>query len=154
MAPAKSPRPTGQPVTAHVALLQLKNCLVNLPASLVSALVNANTVCEASISGRALANSDKVAQNIVVELSYRQPEPSSDATYASNTARSMYAGWTGMPSKRKLAPLVGRDGLGKSKGSLGGKDQELGTVEMDATFARSLGLAEGQKVIPIYEDGY
>lgn len=30
--------------TAEVALVQLKNCLVNLPPSLVSLLVNANTV--------------------------------------------------------------------------------------------------------------
>jgi peroxin-1 len=30
--------------TAEVALVPLKNCLVNLPSSLVSLLVNANTV--------------------------------------------------------------------------------------------------------------
>ena len=44
MAPAVR-RPTGQAVQAEVSLLQsLKNCLVNLPSSLVSILVNANTV--------------------------------------------------------------------------------------------------------------
>ena len=44
MAPAVR-RPTGQAVQAEVSLLQsLKNCLVNLPSSLVSVLVNANTV--------------------------------------------------------------------------------------------------------------
>ena len=38
-------RPTSQAVQAEVSLLQsLKNCLVNLPSSLVSVLVNANTV--------------------------------------------------------------------------------------------------------------
>jgi peroxin-1 len=30
--------------TAEIALIPLKNCLVNLPPSLVSLLVNANTV--------------------------------------------------------------------------------------------------------------
>jgi hypothetical protein len=44
MAPAVR-RPTGQAVQAEVSLSQsLKNCLVNLPSSLVSVLVNANTV--------------------------------------------------------------------------------------------------------------
>jgi hypothetical protein len=43
MAPVK--KPAGQTVQAEVALQQsLKNCLVNLPSSLVSILVNANTV--------------------------------------------------------------------------------------------------------------
>lgn len=45
MAPAAR-KPSGQVVQAEVALQQtLKNCLVNLPASLVSVLVNANAVC-------------------------------------------------------------------------------------------------------------
>ena len=44
-------KPTGQVVQAEVALHQsLKNCLVNLPASLVSVLVNANAVCDAFYS--------------------------------------------------------------------------------------------------------
>jgi peroxin-1 len=38
-------KPAGNVVQAEVALQQsLKNCLVNLPSSLVSVLVNANTV--------------------------------------------------------------------------------------------------------------
>lgn len=38
-------KPAGSTVQAEVALQpQLKNCLVNLPASLVSVLVNANAV--------------------------------------------------------------------------------------------------------------
>lgn len=36
--------------TAEVALVPLKNCLVNLPPSLVALLVNANTVCEIPLS--------------------------------------------------------------------------------------------------------
>ena len=34
--------------TAEVALVPLKNCLVNLPPSLVALLVNANTVSSSS----------------------------------------------------------------------------------------------------------
>lgn len=45
-----------------------------------------------------------------------------------------------MPSKQKLAPVVGRDGI-----SVAG-DQESSTVELDTTFGRLLGLNEGQKV--------
>ena len=40
-------KPAGNAVQAEVSLHQsLKNCLVNLPSSLVSVLVNANTVCD------------------------------------------------------------------------------------------------------------
>lgn len=49
-----------------------------------------------------------------------------------------------MPSKRRAAPLVGRDGLTGSRGS--SRDQEIQMVELDATLANALGLAEGQKV--------
>lgn len=45
-----------------------------------------------------------------------------------------------MPSKRKLAPVVGHDGISSSR------DQEASTVELDTTFGRVLGLVEGQKV--------
>lgn len=45
-----------------------------------------------------------------------------------------------MPSKQKLAPVVGRDGISVAR------DQESSTVELDTTFGRLLGLNEGQKV--------
>lgn len=47
-----------------------------------------------------------------------------------------------MPSKRKPAPVVGRDGIN------GGfsREQEASSVELDTTFGRLLGLTEGQKV--------
>lgn len=47
-----------------------------------------------------------------------------------------------MPSKRKLAPVVSRDGISNSYS----REQEVSTVELDTTFGRLLGLAEGQKV--------
>jgi peroxin-1 len=50
-------KPAGQIVQAEVALQQsLKNCLVNLPASLVSVLVNANAVCHFSAAFTLLLN--------------------------------------------------------------------------------------------------
>ncbi|OAL53288.1 peroxisome biosynthesis protein-like protein (PAS1/Peroxin-1) [Pyrenochaeta sp. DS3sAY3a] len=122
-------KPAGNIVQAEVALHQsLKNCLVNLPSSLVSVLVNANTV----------------AQNVVVELSYRQPAPpgASDNRNAA-PQKSVFVGWTGMQSKRRIAPVVTRDGL---RGSQSLSQQDLPAVEVDATFARLIGLQEGQKV--------
>ncbi|KAH8698310.1 putative peroxisome biosynthesis protein (PAS1/Peroxin-1) [Talaromyces proteolyticus] len=116
MAPSKK-----SSTTAEVVLVPLKTCLVNLPTSVVSLLVNANAA----------------AQNVIVELQYRS---SSSQTSAS---RSSYLGWTGMPSKRKVAPMVSRDGI--SAGS-SAREQEVAVVEIDSTFGRVLGLNEGQKV--------
>ncbi|KAK9596281.1 Peroxisome biosynthesis protein pex1 [Aspergillus fumigatus] len=108
---------------AEVALVPLKNCLVNLPPSLVSLLVNANTA----------------AQNVIVELQYRHASGRANSNQAQ---RSCYLGWTGMPSKRKLAPVVGREGI--SSGPM--RELDISTVEVDTTFGRLLGLSEGQKV--------
>ena len=90
----------------------------------------------------------QIAQNVVIELNYRQPpHPSSlNSKNAPSIQKSVFAGWTGMQSKRKLAPVVGRDGLSGSRGSAVNRDQDIPVVEVDATFARLLGLAEGQKV--------
>ncbi|KAE8351075.1 P-loop containing nucleoside triphosphate hydrolase protein [Aspergillus coremiiformis] len=118
MAPKKST------TTAEVALVPLKNSLVNLPPSLVSLLVNANTA----------------AQNVIVELQYR---PTSGKAEGNSTHRSCYLGWTGMPSKRRLAPVVGKDGINSGPSS---REQDIPTVELDTTFGRVLGLAEGQRV--------
>ena len=121
------------PASAEIALVQLKNCLINLPSSLVAVLVNANTP----------------AQNVIVELQYRQPSSTSrnkDGANGTNPQRSLYVGWTGMPSKRKLTPIVGRDGISGSRGNTAGREQDIAVVEIDATFGRMIGLAESQKV--------
>lgn len=52
-----------------------------------------------------------------------------------------------MPSKRKIAPIVGRDGINTTRGS--GRDQEVNSVEIDATLAATLGLSDGQKITAI-----
>lgn len=48
-----------------------------------------------------------------------------------------------MPSKRKVAPVVSRDGISASSST---REQEVAVVEIDSTFGRVLGLNEGQKV--------
>lgn len=48
-----------------------------------------------------------------------------------------------MPSRRKVAPMVSRDGISASSSS---REQEVAVVEIDSTFGRVLGLTEGQKV--------
>ncbi|TID03956.1 Peroxisome biosynthesis protein PAS1 [Colletotrichum higginsianum] len=119
-------RRNAQSTPAEISLAHLKNCFVNLPASLVSLLVNVNTPI----------------QNVVVELSYR---PSASASGASQQ-RSIFVGWTGMPSKRKAAPIVGRDGINGGRGGTSSRDQEVAQVEIDATLANTLGLTDGQRV--------
>ncbi|KAE9992519.1 putative pectate lyase A [Venturia inaequalis] len=121
-------------VQAEIALLQSsKSCLVNLPPSLVAVLTNANTA----------------AQNVVVELNYRQPTPrTADKADKAPTSspKSIFVGWTGMQSKRKLTSLVSRDGIAGSRGAAVGREQEVAVVELDTTFARLLGITEGTKV--------
>ncbi|KAF4631722.1 hypothetical protein G7Y89_g6409 [Cudoniella acicularis] len=127
MAPDR--RRGSQATPAEISLIHnLKSCLVNLPPSLCSLLINVNTL----------------AQNIVIELSYRIPSQSNQ-TNGAPTQRSVFVGWTGMQSKRKLAPIVSRDGISGTRGS-SAREQEVPLVEMDATFARTLGIADGQKV--------
>ncbi|XDG10093.1 hypothetical protein ABKA04_009708 [Annulohypoxylon sp. FPYF3050] len=127
-------RKNAQATPAEISLVHLKNCLVNLPTSLVNLLVNINTP----------------AQNVIVELNYRVPLPANGAPQAigsPSSQRSIYVGWTGMPSKRKIAPIVDRDGISGTRGS--GRDQEVASVEIDATLAGTLGLSDGQKVTAI-----
>jgi len=127
----KSPSSGAQ---AEIAFLpNLKSCLLNLPSSLVQVLLNSNTV----------------AQNVVVELSHRQPAlPGSDPKQKpASPSKSVFLGWTGMQAQTRLTPMVGRDGIAGSRGSGGGRqEQEVPTVEVDATFGRLLGLSEGMKV--------
>ncbi|KAL2072637.1 hypothetical protein VTL71DRAFT_11980 [Oculimacula yallundae] len=121
-----------QATSAEISLIHLKNCLVNLPSSLSSLLVNVNTP----------------AQNVIIELNYRLPQQSAGSAQPNGapTTRSIFVGWTGMQSKRKLAPIVNRDGISGTRGNSSGREQEVALVEIDATFARSLGITDGQKV--------
>src|SRR5690349_11275186 len=71
----KAPPPATTPAT--VAYASLKNCLLNLPASLVNVLISQN----------------RPAQNVIVEVTIRGSN--------GGQSRSAFAGWTGMQSKRK-----------------------------------------------------
>ncbi|OQO08878.1 hypothetical protein B0A48_05768 [Cryoendolithus antarcticus] len=107
---------------AEVVLLPgLKNCLLNLPTSLVNLLLNSNAV----------------VQNVVVELSFTPPPASGPDSKIG--IRSVFLGWTGMRSQSKTGPLIRRDGTGRL-------DQDVPTVEVDATFGKGLGLVAGMKV--------
>lgn len=81
------------------------------------------------------------AQNVIVEVQYQSTAPKSGA---GPQQKSAYVGWTGMPSKRKIAPVVSRDGISGVRGA--SRDQDIAVVEVDSTFGRVLGLADGQKV--------
>ncbi|KAK5663318.1 hypothetical protein OQA88_3746 [Cercophora sp. LCS_1] len=126
-----APRKNAQSTAAEISLVHLQNCLVNLPASLASLLATVNTP----------------AQNVIVELNYRVPLPSGTTGPggATSTQKSVYVGWTGMSSKRRVAPIVGRDGINGTRGSA--RDQEVPLVEIDATLAATIGLQDGQKVM-------
>lgn len=52
-----------------------------------------------------------------------------------------------MPSKRKLASVVSREGLNSSRNISGLREQDVPLVEIDPTLASTLGLSEGQKVM-------
>ena len=52
-----------------------------------------------------------------------------------------------MPSRRRLTPLVSRDGINGTKSSSSRGDQEAPLVEIDAKLAAAVGLQEGQKVV-------
>ena len=103
----------------------LKNCLVNLPSSLVGLLLNSNAV----------------VQNVVAELSYTQASTDSgdDKSNAARVHKSVYLGWTGMRSQTRMGSLVARERSGR-------QDQEVPTVEIDSTYAKLLGLSDGTKV--------
>lgn len=105
----------------------LKNCLVNLPSSLVGLLLNSNAV----------------VQNVVAELTYTQASPGDDKINASKSQNSVYLGWTGMRSQTRMGSLVSRERSGR-------QDQEVPTVEIDSTYAKLLGLSDGMKVSMLF----
>ena len=82
----------------------------------------------------------QVVQNVVVELQYRDFVPNAMANKRGNgpSQRSVYVGWTGMASTAKPISIADRTGR-RAK-------EELGVVEIDATFGHMLGLADGQRV--------
>ena len=83
----------------------------------------------------------KAAQDIIVELQYRGPARDANGSTLESRLNSIYLGWTGLPSKRPASSGNPRNG---PRG--GGNKDGNATIEIDATLARTLGIAEGQKV--------
>ncbi|MCJ1307931.1 Peroxisome biosynthesis protein pex1 [Agyrium rufum] len=121
-----APSPRRHVTPAEVSLGQLRNCFANLPQALVTTLANADTP----------------AQNVIVELQYRSSTTQGSESRAANEQRSIYLGWSGMASSRASRSGPMRNGVRLSST----RDSDPSVVEIDATFGRMLGLAEGQKV--------
>jgi peroxin-1 len=84
---------------------------------------------------------------VIVELQYRSSVSWPGAqSNGSPIQRSSYFGWTGLPSKRKLAPVVGKDSFSGGRPGPAAREQDVAVVEIDTMFGRTLGLSEGQKV--------
>lgn len=75
-----------------------------------------------------LLDANAIVQNVIIELQY-QTDPRS-ATHNTKSQPSVFLGWTGMTSQRRT-----------STGA-----HSLPVVEIDAAFARTLGLIDRQKV--------
>jgi peroxin-1 len=129
----------------ELALVHLRNCLVNLPPPLVVALANSNTVSRCFTAHRVgpllfnRVNPIKAVQNVVVELQYRSPTASAKGTQP--IQQSIYVGWTGMASQKRPAPPAVRGTAINAP-----KESDSGVVELDASFGRTMGFADGQKV--------
>ncbi|KAL8654142.1 MAG: hypothetical protein Q9210_001688 [Variospora velana] len=109
-------------VTAEINFVPLKNCLVNLPQSLINVLVTTNAP----------------VQNVVVEILVKDSASASKTD--STVQRSVYVGWSGMPSTQKATSIGPR----RLKQRFPNTDIERAICDIDATFGRTLGLMDGQ----------
>lgn len=87
----------------------------------------------------------KPIQDIIIEIQYRDLDKSIAVSKSGNASRqrAIFVGWTGMQSQGRPASSLNK---GSGKSTLG-PVAENAVVEIDATFGRMLGLAEGQKVV-------
>ncbi|KAI4168219.1 MAG: hypothetical protein LQ343_006547 [Gyalolechia ehrenbergii] len=106
------------PVAAQVKFNSLKNCLVNLPQSLVNVVISTGTP----------------VQNVIVEILLEDKDKD-----GKTFLRSIYAGWTGVHSVQKST-------LNRNEYDFSGKEIGRETIEVDPTFGRTLGLTESQKI--------
>lgn len=135
-----------------IFLPSLKNCLANLPAVLVTALLNADAVCLRFVLNLLLADqsSQQTTQKVVVELKYHdislaQKDPS-DGVVSDKVA---FIGWTGMQSTSKAVLPATKKSLSHSRGAINNPEEHTATIEIDSIFGRLLGLSDRQKVIPL-----
>lgn len=106
------------PTSAQIKFSSLKNCLVNLPQSLINVITT----------------TDAPVQDVIVEILLQEKDKD-----GKHVQRSIYTGWSGMHSLP--APKPNRSEYGFS-----GKESGRETVDIDPTFGRALGLKEGQRI--------
>ncbi|KAF5621975.1 peroxisome biosynthesis PAS1 [Fusarium sp. NRRL 52700] len=126
MAPSNLP----EAIPAKISLLDLQNCFANLPPFLCSSLDSLNTP----------------SQNILIELSYKDltsRDASESADYIKS--RSVFLGWTGLQSRQRARASEEPQSLGRNKSRPNNRGSSW--VDIDAAFARTLGLSDGQEVI-------
>lgn len=111
-------------VKVEVSFTPLRNCLANLPASLIALI----------------STTDTPVQNVIVELQYRSNTSSSGAISSASVSRTAFAGWTGMPARTRPTSLLNQERTRNSR------ETEVQTIEIDGTFAKALGLSEGQQI--------
>ena len=131
-------------------LPSLKNCLANLPAVLVSALLDANAVCLRILLNSSLADqpSQQITQKIVVELRYRDTSLAQDDTKDGIIPDKVaYLGWTGMQSTNKAVLPTTKRPFNHSRGALKSEEKHIPLIEIDSIFGRLLGLRDRQKVL-------
>jgi len=133
MAPSPN-KGEAQAYPAEISLVQLGNCMVNLPSALTAVLEDANIVSHSCWESSKILIMPKAAQNVIVEVRSRN-DPSMPV-------KPMYAGWTGMSSRRKLVPVVGKN----TRTGAPSREREVALLEVDATFGKLLGFVDGMKV--------
>lgn len=92
-----------------------------------------------SLATKSVTNAQKVAQDVVVELQYTPKPPAGAKKKEKPTTKSVYVGWTGLQSQRRIVPVLGG-------GRTPTKERAIDSVEVDSIFASTLGLSDRMPV--------
>ncbi|KLO83814.1 Uncharacterized protein LW93_598 [Fusarium fujikuroi] len=124
MAPSNLP----EAIPAKISLANLQNCFANLPPFLCASLDSLNTP----------------SQNVLIELSY---DDSTSAGVSESPdyvkSRSVFLGWTGLQSRQRSHPSEEQQRLGSERNRPNAREPFW--LDIDAAFAQTLGLSEGQE---------
>ncbi|SCO48389.1 probable peroxin-1 [Fusarium fujikuroi] len=116
-------------IPAKISLANLQNCFANLPPFLCASLDSLNTP----------------SQNVLIELSY-DDSTSADASESAEylKSRSVFLGWTGLQSRQRSRPSEEQQSLGRERNRPNAREPSW--VDIDAAFAQTLGIPEGQEI--------
>ncbi|KAI1049892.1 hypothetical protein LB506_001899 [Fusarium annulatum] len=116
-------------IPAKISLANLQNCFANLPPFLCASLDSLNTP----------------SQNVLIELSY-DDSTSADASESAEyvKSRSVFLGWTGLQSRQRSHPSEEQQRLGRERNRPNAREPSW--VDIDAAFAQTLGIPEGQEI--------